>query len=184
MQRTEMLVGDNVKLMAIAEGDIAVITTWYQDAGFLRLFDSTPAAPKTEKEMTQLIEAAQQAHNGFIFAVRLLEGDRIVGILGFDGIAWTHGTAFVSVGIGNARDRGRGYGREAMLLALHFAFDELNLHRVCLTVFAYNKRAITLYESLGFKREGVYREHLLRDGQRHDMLLYGLLRQEWAEKRG
>jgi RimJ/RimL family protein N-acetyltransferase len=69
-----------------------------------------------------------------------------------------------------------------MRLALDFAFRELNLHRICLTVFSYNPAAIKLYESLGFTREGVYREHLQRDGQRHDMILYGLLRREWLKK--
>lgn len=58
---------------------------------------------------------------------------------------------------------------------------ELNLHRVCLTVFSYNQAARTLYERLGFQHEGLYREQTMRDGQRHDMLLYGLLRREWQE---
>ena len=64
---------------------------------------------------------------------------------------------------------------------MRFAFDELNLHRVQLTVFSYNERAIALYEKLGFQREGVYREHLQRDGRRYDMYLYGLLRHEWEK---
>jgi RimJ/RimL family protein N-acetyltransferase len=67
--------------------------------------------------------------------------------------------------------------------ALRFAFHELNLHRVCLTVFSYNAPAIALYERLGFVREGVYREHIERDGQHFDMLLFGLLRREWEGKR-
>jgi RimJ/RimL family protein N-acetyltransferase len=46
-------------------------------------------------------------------------------------------------------------------------------------VFSYNKRAIALYEKLGFQREGVYREFLQRDGKRFDMYLYGILRREW-----
>lgn len=54
-------------------------------------------------------------------------------------------------------------------------------HRVCLTVFSYNQAAIALYKSLGFQHEGTYREHLMRDGQRHDMLLSGLLRREWQD---
>ena len=58
-------------------------------------------------------------------------------------------------------------------------FDELNLHRVQLTVFDYNKRAIALYEKLGFQHEGTFREFLHRDGRRYDMHLYGLLRREW-----
>ena len=176
-----MLVGSKVRLTAIATGDLPVITSWYQDASFLRLYDSAPAAPKTEKEVQALISEAQEASDGFLFAVRLVQDERLVGILGLDGVSWTHGTTFVSVGIGAASDRGAGYGREAMELALQFAFDELNLHRVCLTVFAYNDRAVALYKSLGFTQEGVYRDHLLRDGQRYDMLLFGLLRREWKE---
>jgi RimJ/RimL family protein N-acetyltransferase len=70
-----------------------------------------------------------------------------------------------------------------MELLLDFAFNEINLHRVFLTVFSYNQRAIRLYEKLGFQREGIYREHLQRDGQRFDMLHYGILRREWAARR-
>ena len=87
----------------------------------------------------------------------------------------------VSIAIGEAKCRGKGYGYEVMQLVLRFAFDELNLHRIQLTVFSYNERAIALYEKLGFHREGVYREHLQRDGRRYDMYLYGLLRSEWEK---
>lgn len=59
------------------------------------------------------------------------------------------------------------------------AFEELNLHRVTATVFAYNERSIALLEKLGFRREGAFREFLERDGRRYDMLLYGLLCHEW-----
>lgn len=41
---------------------------------------------------------------------------------------------------------------------------------------------LRLYDSLGFVREGVYREHLQRDGQRYDMILYGILRHEWQTR--
>jgi RimJ/RimL family protein N-acetyltransferase len=71
-----------------------------------------------------------------------------------------------------------------MIVGLRFAFHELNLFRVCLTVFSYNAAAIALYEQLGFTREGTYREHIERDGQRYDMVLYGLLRPEWEKMQG
>jgi RimJ/RimL family protein N-acetyltransferase len=83
------------------------------------------------------------------------------------------------MGFGDRQNWGKGYGTEAMRLALNFAFNELNLHRVQLSVFDYNERAIALYEKMGFVREGVYREYLQRDGKRYDMYLYGLLRREW-----
>jgi len=70
-----------------------------------------------------------------------------------------------------------------MTLLLDYAFGELNLHRVQLTVFEYNERAIALYEKLGFRREGVYREFMQREGRRYGMYLYGLLHSEWAPAR-
>ncbi len=65
-----------------------------------------------------------------------------------------------------------------MHLLVNYGFNELNLHRLTLTVFDYNPGAIKLYESLGFRREGTYREFLQRDGKRHDMHLYGMLASE------
>jgi RimJ/RimL family protein N-acetyltransferase len=67
---------------------------------------------------------------------------------------------------------------------LNYAFSELNMHRIQLTVFSYNERAIALYERLGFRREGTHREQILRDGKRYDMYLYGLLRREWVDQAG
>ncbi|MDW2877477.1 MULTISPECIES: GNAT family N-acetyltransferase [Bacillaceae] len=57
----------------------------------------------------------------------------------------------------------------------------MNLHRLQLTVFSYNSRAIRLYEKFGFKKEGAFREFMERNGQRYDMFLYGLLRREWQK---
>jgi RimJ/RimL family protein N-acetyltransferase len=90
----------------------------------------------------------------------------------------------MSIAIGDRTNWGKGYGYEVAQLALAFAFDEINLHRVQATVFRYNERSIALFEKLGFRREGVYREFLQRDGKRHDMLLYGLLDREWREIAG
>lgn len=182
MERENILRGEKVQLTALRQEDADVIAEWYQDTAFLRNYDSSPAYPKTEKQLATMLEEEQKDNNTFLFAVRLLDSGRIIGLLQLDGIAWTHGTSWVSIGIGEEADRGQGYGREAMEIGLRFAFDELNLHRVCLTVFSYNQAARTLYERLGFRHEGTYREHLMRDGRRHDMLLYGLLRREWQER--
>lgn len=66
--------------------------------------------------------------------------------------------------------RGRGYGREAIVEVLRFAFDGAGtadpgprLHRVGLDVLSINPRARALYGSLGFREEGVLRD-VYRDG--------------------
>ncbi len=174
-----LLRGEKVRLTAVTPSDMSTITRWWSDADFLRLYSTTPAVPLNEDQLSRRFELSQTSATVFLFAVRPLDDDELLGLLEMDGVDWSNGTTFISIGIGEARHRGRGYGQEAIQLALNFAFNELNLHRVCLTVFAYNTAAVALYERLGFVREGVYREHVHRDGQRYDMILYGLLRHEW-----
>jgi RimJ/RimL family protein N-acetyltransferase len=179
MRTDNMLVGERVRLVAFTQADIPVMARWYQDAGFLRLYDATPAFPKTEEEIKETLEELRKNKNEFAFGVRLLETDELIGDVQLGSVLWAHGVAWLSLGIGVREYWGQGYGEEIARLALNFGFTELNLHRIQLTVFGYNERAVRLYERLGFQREGVYREFMQRDGQRFDMYLYGLLRREW-----
>ncbi|SCW28796.1 Protein N-acetyltransferase, RimJ/RimL family [Paenibacillus tianmuensis] len=84
------------------------------------------------------------------------------------------------IDIGNKTYWGKGYGTEAIKLLLDYAFLELNLHRVSLRVFSFNDRAIKLYEKLGFRREGISRQSLFREGAWHDIIHMGLLQHEYG----
>jgi RimJ/RimL family protein N-acetyltransferase len=179
---SNLLVGEHVRLTALTPADIPDLARWYQDAGFLRLYDARPAYPQSEAALGQWLEERHKANDTFLFALRLINDEALIGFIELEGILWPHGTCWLSIGIGDAAWRGMGYGSEALRLALRFAFHEINLHRVQLTVFSYNAPAIALYEKLGFRREGMYREFLQRDGIRYDMYLYGLLRHEWEAR--
>lgn len=184
MMLTEnIFIGDHVRLTAVTKQDAPALARWHDDAGFLRLLNACAAKPQTPDDVTKWLEEAQKASDGYLFAIRQRDGDELLGFIEIDGILWTHGVGWLGIGIGERENWGQGIGGEAMRLALNFAFNELNLHRIQLTVFAYNERAIALYEKLGFVREGAYREALHRDGQRYDMFLYGLLRREWLDSR-
>jgi RimJ/RimL family protein N-acetyltransferase len=65
---------------------------------------------------------------------------------------------------------------------LRFAFTEVNLRRVTLSVFEYNPRAIRSYEKAGFRHEGRLRKVLNKEGKRWDILLMGILREDWLER--
>jgi RimJ/RimL family protein N-acetyltransferase len=181
--QTNLFSGERVRLTAVRPEDSAVMARWYEDSEFGRMYDSGVAVPRSADSVRRWMDNSSGSAAAYSFAIRLLESDDLIGFLDIDGIQWNNGCAWMSLAIGDRTQRGKGYGYEAMTLALRFAFHELHLHRVQLTVFSYNERAIRLYERLGFQREGVYREYLQRDGQRYDMLLYGLLRREWEEKK-
>jgi RimJ/RimL family protein N-acetyltransferase len=174
--------GENIRLTGFSKGDAAVMSRWYEDAGFLRLADAPHARPRSPEEIEKWFEDWQKSERDVSFAVRLLADDSLIALVALEDILWSHGVAWLGIGIGDREQWGKGYGREAMELALRYGFHELNLHRIQLTVFGYNERAIALYEKLGFRREGVFREFMQRDGKRYDMYLYGLLRREWESQ--
>jgi RimJ/RimL family protein N-acetyltransferase len=95
------------------------------------------------------------------------------------GIDWVTGTSWVGIGIGDPDYWGKGYGTEAMQLILEFGFGQLNLRRISLTVFEYNRRAYQSYCKCGFKEEGRQRQWMQRGGERHDLIFMGILREEW-----
>ena len=70
---------------------------------------------------------------------------------------------------------------DVMNVMLRYAFTEVNLKRVTLTVFEYNPRAIRSYEKAGFHHEGRLRGLLNREGKRYDELFMGILREEWLK---
>jgi RimJ/RimL family protein N-acetyltransferase len=181
MLQRGLLKGTNVYLDAMRESDLEIVTAWYGSTDFLRHLDAVPAAPQLNSQIQEWYKQRAKQTNGFLFAVRHLADDRLLGYVELDSILWSHQVSWIVIAIGEADDRGRGFGRDALNTLVRFAFHELNLRRLQLTVFAYNKGAIHLYESLGFQREGTFREFLHRDGSFHDMYLYGLLRQEWVE---
>jgi RimJ/RimL family protein N-acetyltransferase len=80
--------------------------------------------------------------------------------------------------------RNQGHGTEATRAVVDFGFDQVGLHRISLSVFAFNPRAQRAYEKAGFVKEGRLREAHLWDGERYDDILMGILRHERARSRG
>ncbi len=171
--------GGLVRLAAAQEDDVALFARWSQDADYLRALDTDYARPLSAKEVEERFSSTGSGPNAVEFRLRTLEGDRLIGFVALHSIEWNNQTAMLSIGIGDPDYRGKGYGTDALRLALRYAFRELNLYRVGLDVIADNQAAIRAYEKVGFKREGAMRGAVLRDGQRKDLVLMGILRQEW-----
>ncbi len=176
---TDLFCGSQVRLAALTREDLPTMVRWYHDPEFMRLYDADPAFPKTLEQLNQWLEEKRKSTNAFYFAVHRQLDEQMIGLIEIDDILWTHRTGWLGIAIGDRSLWGKGLGTEAMQLAIDYAFNELNLYRVQLTVFEYNPRAIALYQKLGFQHEGTFRQFLLRDGRRYDMLLFGLLRDEW-----
>ena len=73
--------GEAIRLTAIAKEDYPALARWYQDAGFLRLWNADPAKPQTEAEIGKWLEEEAKKQNTFHFAIRPLAGDELLGLL-------------------------------------------------------------------------------------------------------
>jgi len=157
---------------------------WSQDTEWSRLLDSDPPRLFSEKKRKEWMEKDLEKSdtNELFFAIRMLEGEALIGFIGLFNLYRQHGDALVAIALGERQYWGNGYGTDAMRVMLRYAFDELNLRRVGLIVFEYNPRAMRSYEKVGFIPEGRIRGAMLREGRRWDWQYMGLLREEWLAK--
>lgn len=184
--------GELVCLAAINhEQDAQVESRWTQDADYLRslgidlvrLLSPAQVKKKYEKIEKEMDETGDQ----YYFTIRpstkgaAESQDELLGFVWLSRIEWNHGTASLSLGIGDRADRDKGYGSEALRLMLRYAFRELNLFRLSASVPAYNQAALRLFDKAGFRQEVVQRQAFLRAGKRWDGIYLGLLREEWEQ---
>lgn len=111
-----------------------------------------------------------------VFAIRKLFEPHIIGFVVFKNIQLVHRSADIGVRIGAEADRGKGYGTKALTLAASYAWNHLNLHRLSLTVFAHNARAIAAYRAAGFHEEGKLEDAAFIDGEWVDVVPMAALR--------
>jgi RimJ/RimL family protein N-acetyltransferase len=172
--------GELVRLAALdPEEEAAVVSRHSRDSEYFRLMDSGPCRPFTKEGTKKWIEKQLENDHEIAFAIRTLADDRLIGDVGLGGLYWNHGDTFIGIGVGEREFWGKGYGSDAMKLALRYAFTELNLRRVTLNVFEYNPRAIRCYEKLGFQHEGRVRKYMNREGRRWDLIYMGIMKEAW-----
>lgn len=88
-------------------------------------------------------------------------------------------SASIRIALFDPQYYGKGYGTEAMRLAVDYGFKQGNLHRISLGVYDFNPRAIHVYEKIGFKLEGTLRDTLLWEGEYVDEHIMSILETEW-----
>jgi RimJ/RimL family protein N-acetyltransferase len=173
-----MFKGQKVRLTAMRAEDLQDYREWNGQVEFARNYNSSPIREMSEKQAADWF--SEHSDRDFRFAIRPVGLDTFMGVCAIEDIQWTHRVGWLSIALG-PDFQGHGYGIDAMKLLMNYAWNELNLHRLQLTVFDYNQTAIAMYEKLGFQKEGVFREFLQRDGKRCDMYLYGKLASESSD---
>lgn len=168
------------------EKDPEIESKWTHNAEFMRLYEFEPARPMSaavvKKQYEKLEKQIEESRNLYHFMIRAKTDDRLIGKAMIRRIEWTNGNSDIRLGIGSAEDQRKGYGTQALKMLLRFAFAELNLFRVTAYIAEYNEGAIALVKKFGFAEEVRRRQALEREGRRWDLLVFGLLKDEWLDQ--
>jgi RimJ/RimL family protein N-acetyltransferase len=173
-----MLKSAHVVLAPLTAADLPLMFHWINDRE--QVLFNAPYKPVHEGQHCAWFDAIQQRNDVVIFGIRLLDLDKLIGSCQLRNINYIHRSAELQIRLGDVPERGRGYGCEATRLLLKFAFKDLNLERVYLHVFSNNAAAIRLYEKVGFVCEGVLRRAAHIDGAYVDVIVMGILREEYV----
>lgn len=178
-----MIAGKRVRLRAYREDDLKNALSAMNNPAVTRYLKfMQPMSQPMEREWLE--RSMRGAHpDQFNLAIESSDSEYL-GSIGLMNIDVRNRDAELGILIGRPDDWGKGYGTEAALLMLRHGFEEMNLHRIHLRVYDYNERGIKSYLKLGFKEEGRLREALFRHGGWHDVVLMGILADEFFEKHG
>jgi RimJ/RimL family protein N-acetyltransferase len=155
---------------------------WYQDPEVARL-TRYQDGPMRSEEIERFFTMRAMGTDSLAMGIHVRDTNRLIGSCAFSQLDGDNGSALFHITIGERDAWGHGYGGEATRLMVDHAFAGLGLHRVALSVFAFNERAIRAYERVGFVHEGRSREAIWRDGRWWDELHMSVLEPEWRERR-
>lgn len=174
------LIGERLYLRPVDETDAAVCQRWMNDPELRPLLERR--FPLTMMEERRWLEC--ESPNDVILAIVLHEGNRHIGNIALHRINWVFRSAVSGTMIGEKDCWGKGYGTEAKLLLLRYAFLTLGLHRVTSQVYATNERSLRCQLHCGYTEEGRKRKEVLINGEWVDVIVLGVLADEWIEKFG
>jgi RimJ/RimL family protein N-acetyltransferase len=132
-----------------------------------------------ERAFYEESEQASRAGTAYRFEIRALAGNRLLGHCGLEDVDQLDRHAEVGLVIGETVEWGKGYGGDAIRALLGFGFQTLGLHRIWISSFPKNERALALYRRLGFAECGRDRETHFLHGEFHDLVRLDLLDREW-----
>lgn len=179
-----MIEGTLINLRATEMDDLARNHAWVNDPEVTRYLGRRYGMSLLAEEAWMREHAAvPMTFDRTFFAIVTKDGGHI-GNTNFFDVSAENRSAELGIMIGDRACWSRGYGTDALLTLLRFGFDEMNLNRVELNVFATNEHAIRCYERCGFVTEGRKREEMYRHGTYHDVLIMSVLRGEYYARHG
>jgi len=182
MMRSSLFESDNLRMGSFdLEKEPEIESAWSYDLTYARWYREYPVRPLTafeiKKKHEELLKEMQEGNSLYHFSLRHREDNRLLGFVRVSDVFWLHRLGNLQVAIGDPDCRGM--LKEAILLGLRYAFEELNLHRISLILPGYDLSLLEACEEAGMTREVRQRRMTFFPSRYWDVLRYGMLCHEW-----
>ncbi|HNP99350.1 MAG TPA: GNAT family protein [Bacteroidia bacterium] len=171
----------HIRLRGLTIDDAAITWHWRNQEAIRNDFSAHPFPVNYEQEKEWMSKVVSSNIPLTAFGVEVIASGELVGMTYLKNINQLHRQAEFAILLDEA-NRGKGYGKEACMQTLNFAFMELGLHRVYLKVRKDNTAAIKVYTKCGFTQEGILRDDLYKQGEFRDVLIMSVLSYEFPQK--
>lgn len=173
-----MIEGKAVVLRAVEESDLSNLAMWLNDPAISH-FVVGWSFPVSLAQQKQWFERSLGDTRTQRFMVDTKEGETI-GVTGLWNIDWQSRHALTAVKLGSESVRGKGYGRDAIMTLMAYAFHDVGLNRLWTDILQFNRGSYRTYvEKCGWKVEGILREQVYRDGHYYNLLRVAILKHEF-----
>ena len=169
-----MLIGAKVCLGPLFQADAPVIFNWRNTLELMHR--DGLYRPVSQASFEEWFGGIGKDPGRVVFSIRRQGDLKFIGFVQIINVHPVFRSAEVGIMIGDAENRGQGYGQEALQLCVQFCWNELNLQRLSMAVIGENAAAVHTYQKAGFEPEGVLRRAQYLDGAFRDVTLLGLLR--------
>jgi RimJ/RimL family protein N-acetyltransferase len=173
--------GERIMLREYKKEDLEHMRKWVNNPEVTNNLSDTFLYPHTQNNTEKHLEFVlnKQGKESAYFVIAHKDTEEYIGQIDLISIDWKNRFAIMGIVIGDADNRGKGYGYESIRVLQEFVFNKLNLNKLELTVHDYNKRAINCYKKCGFKEEGRLRQRFYINGKYADHIKMGILKDEF-----
>ena len=173
-----MFKGKKMSLRAYKSDEVERVLELIEEEGLRDTLAVATIFPLSYESQKSFMDR-NSAPNGelFNFAIECLETKEYIGGCGINHLDRKNSVATVGIWLGK-KYHNKGFGADALRVLCRFIFDEMNVHKIKLHYFEFNKTARRCYEAVGFKEEGINRKEIFRYGKYYDTINMGLFREE------
>ncbi|MFB7919423.1 GNAT family N-acetyltransferase [Streptomyces sp. NPDC056061] len=176
---TSFWTGERVRLRSVEPDDWAVFMRLAADEEGLGDLLHPPRSAEGHRAWAQERATAGTDGDCFTLVIETVDTGQAVGAVGSHLADPRAGWFEYGITIG-AEHRRRGYAAEAVVMLLRYMFAERRFHKCQARVFAHNEGSLTLQRRLGFVEEGRLRDQVFLAGRHRDLVMMGMLADEFA----